>query len=88
MGNSGIGDMLEVAKMDKGSFQSILTKSFATKMQSNLRILVIHDAKLHQNLLIHDISKIQGAFFDNLSGDGKSGVKVEKRTQTGPILYP
>ncbi len=28
-----------------------------------LRIHAIHDAKCHQNLLIHDISKIRGAFF-------------------------
>ena len=43
-----------------------------------LRIPAIHDAKFHQNLLIHDVSKIEGHFFDNMSRDGKSGVKVEK----------
>ena len=34
----------------------------------------------HQKLVIHDVSKIRGAFFfDNLSRDEKGGDKVEKR---------
>ena len=45
----------------------------------------MHDAKFHQNLLIHDGSKIRGAFFDNLSGDEKSRVKVEKCTLVAEV---
>ncbi len=44
-----------------------------------LRIPAIHDAKFHQNMLLHNVSKIREAFFENLSRDEKSGVKVENR---------
>ncbi len=62
-----------VAKAHMWNFQS-----FWNLKVTILRIRAINDAKFHQNLLIHNASKIRGAFFDNLSRDGKSGVKVKK----------
>ncbi len=42
--------------------------------------LRIHNTKFYQNLLIHDVSKIRGAFLTTGPEMGKSGVKVEKCT--------
>ena len=49
------------------------TLRWAPSNEDLLRVGAIHDAKFHQNLLIHNVSKIRWVFFfDNLSRDEKS----------------